>query len=149
MSVSRSQQLLTFFCCHFPLTNTLFSSKTSHSQEWRSATTDTEVAFPGKLTLLGALPFRFLSVEENRTIMVAYGEKNGKAPWNPGEKGTLIIVKHRNNNFYNNGEKNIGVLLCYFKHCENKYNCWWMSKTFGLRAASMWCLGISAVFNIP
>lgn len=39
--------------------------------------------------------------------MVAYGEKNGKAPWNPGEKGTLIIVKHRNKNFYNNGEKNI------------------------------------------
>lgn len=41
--------------------------------------------------------------------MVAYGEKNGKAPWNPGEKGTLIIVKHRNNNFYNNGEK---TLVC-------------------------------------
>lgn len=68
-----------------------------------------EVAFPGKLTLLGALPFRFLSVEENRTIMVAYVEKNEKAPWNPGEKGTLIIVKYRNNNFYNNGKK---TLVC-------------------------------------
>lgn len=68
--------------------------------------------------------------------------ENRKTQWKPGEKGTLTIVEHNTNNFSLMGT-NTSLWFHYFKHCEDEYTCWWMSMTYDLSAASLWCLGIS------